>query len=78
MKLLHEFFCLCRAGVRAASVRSARAPRPLNVTVPAPLASAAQDGVVLVELPLARLPASRREPASFLKAARHRRLSAGH
>ena len=76
MKLLREFFRLRVAGLRALSGRGAAVP--FSVTVPAPLASAADHrGVVVVELPRAQVPAAPREPASFLKTPRHRRWGAG-
>ena len=78
MKLLHDFFRRCPAGIRAAFVRRAVNPRAFTVTVPAPLTEAIRQQPVLVELPRTRAEvARRREPASFLKAARHRRLGAG-
>lgn len=75
MKLLQDFFRLRLAGVRAAAGRPAALPRDFSVTVPAPLAGAAGEPSVPVELPHAR--ADRREPASFLRAPRHRRLGRG-
>jgi hypothetical protein len=75
MKLLREFFRLRVAGLRALSRRGAAVP--FSVTVPAPLASPADHGVVVVELPRTHAPAARREPASFLKTPRHRRRSSG-
>ncbi len=71
MKLLREFFL--RAVDRATG--AGRVPqRAFSVTVPAPLLAAA-DGA-LAGMPCASdrtADAPRREPASFLKAARHRR-----
>ncbi|OHC47002.1 hypothetical protein [Rhodanobacter soli] len=72
MKLLHDFFRLRLAGLRAASVRGAAVSREFSVTVPAPLAKPAGGGVERI----AAAPV-RREPASFLKAPRHRRLGSG-
>ena len=78
MKLLRDFFRRCPAGIRAVFVRRAANPRAFTVTVPAPLAEVIRQQPVLVELPRVRVEAARRrEPASFLKAARHRRLGAG-
>ncbi|WEN15235.1 hypothetical protein PY254_00715 [Rhodanobacter sp. AS-Z3] len=65
MKLLHDFFRLHLAGRYTAGA----ALPGFSVTVPAPLAGSTADGDTL---PTAAL-AVRREPASFLKAARHRR-----
>lgn len=78
MKLLCDFFRLCMAGLRAASGRRAAVPCAFNVTVPPPLARASNDdSAMVIELPRAAAVAGvstrRREPASFLKAVRHRR-----
>ncbi len=72
MKLLHDFLRLRLAGLRTASVRGAAVSAEFSVTVPAPLAKPAGGGVERV----AAVPV-RREPASFLKAPRHRRLGSG-
>ena len=81
MKLLREFSRLCVAGMRAASGRRAAVPCPFNVTVPAPLArSANDDSAMVIELPrpaTVAMSTRRREPASFLKAVRHRRMGSG-
>ncbi|TPG06495.1 hypothetical protein EAH75_17830 [Rhodanobacter glycinis] len=79
MKLLRDFFRLCVAGLRTVTGRGAAASHGFSVTVPAPLSHPAGDGAVVVDLMrvVARPLASRREPASFLKAPRHRRLGAG-
>ncbi len=82
MKLLREFSRLCIAGMRAASGRRAAVPCAFNVTVPAPLARPANDdsAVAVTELPhatAAGVSTRRREPASFLKAVRHRRMGSG-
>ncbi|KRE83585.1 hypothetical protein ASG75_14590 [Rhodanobacter sp. Soil772] len=69
MKLLHDFFRLRLAGPRTASVRGAAVSPEFSVTVPAPLAEPASGGVERVTAAPVR-----REPASFLKAPRHRRL----
>ena len=78
MKLLREFFRLHAAGVRIVPGRRAAAPA-FQVTVPAPLQRAAGEGAAAVDPPraAASLKTARREPASFLKASRHRRLGAG-
>jgi hypothetical protein len=78
MKLLREFFRLRAAGMRTVPGRRAAVPA-FQVTVPAPLQRAADDGAVAVDpLRAAASPkTARREPASFLKASRHRRLGAG-
>lgn len=76
MKLLRDIFRRCMTGIRGVSGRGVAAPRAFSVTVPAPLA-AAVDSAVVVELPVVAHPAPRREPASFLKTPRHRRLGAG-
>lgn len=68
MKLLRDFFRLRFAGRRVASVG-----HDFRVTVPAPLSPPAPTAVV-VELPRASASTARREPASFLKAPRHRRF----
>jgi hypothetical protein len=76
MKLLHDLFRLPRAGVAAASGRRLTIPRDFSVTVPAPLAGPViVEQATVVELPVAR--AGRREPASFLRTPRHRRLISG-
>lgn len=80
MKLLHDFFCRCLAGFRGVSGRGAAASREFSVTVPAPLAPPAAAAAVVVDLHAAahtRTTPPRREPASFLKAPRHRRLGSG-
>jgi hypothetical protein len=78
MKLLRDFPRLCIAGLRAASGRRALVPCAFNVTVPAPLARPANDNsAVVIELPRTTPVAAsprRREPASFLKAVRHRQI----
>jgi hypothetical protein len=79
MKLLRDIFRRYLSGFRGVSGRGVAASREFSVTVPAPLAVSA-DKAVVVDLPavaLARAPVARREPASFLKAPRHRRLGAG-
>jgi len=79
MKLLRDFFRRRMAGFRGVSGRGVAASREFSVTVPAPLAESAHGDAVVAELPAghARVTAIRREPASFLKAPRHRRLGAG-
>jgi hypothetical protein len=78
MKLLRDFHRLCAAGFRTVSGRSAVASRGFRVTVPAALSHPASERAVVVELPrAASSSATRREPASFLKAPRHLRLGAG-
>jgi hypothetical protein len=82
MKLLRDFYRLCVAGFRSGSGRGAVASRGLRVTVPAALSQPpgqpASARAVVVELPRAAASSAvRREPASFLKAPRHRRLGAG-
>ena len=73
MKLLRDFSRRCMASVRAASRRRGRAQSTLSVTVPAPLVTPASSAdAVALQPPSPQ--ANRREPASFLKAARHRRL----
>jgi hypothetical protein len=82
MKLLRNFHRLCAAGFRTVSGRGTVASRGFRVTVPAALSQPAgqptSERAVVIELPRAA-PSSavRREPASFLKAPRHRRLGAG-
>ena len=76
MKLLRNFFRLRGAGALAAFGRGAVTSREYRVTVPAPLPAAADAPVVVVDLSRAieaSATAPRREPASFLKACRHRR-----
>lgn len=79
MKLLHDFLHRCLAGFRGASGRGVAASRAFSVTVPAPLAAPAATAVVvdLHTAAHARTTPPRREPASFLKAPRHRRLGSG-
>jgi len=72
MKLLHDFLRLRLAGLRTASVRGTAVSPEFRVTVPAPLAKPAGGGVEHVAAASVR-----REPASFLKAPRHRRLGSG-
>jgi hypothetical protein len=72
MKLLHDFFRPRLAGLRTAFVRGAAVSPEFSVTVPAPLAEPAGGGIERVTAAPAR-----REPASFLKAPRHRRLGSG-
>ena len=72
MKLLHDFLRLHLAGLRTASVRGAVALPEFSVTVPAPLAQPADGAVERVAVATAR-----REPASFLKTPRRRRLGFG-
>lgn len=70
MKLLHDFFRLRLAGLRGATFRADAGLSTFNETAPVPLAKPAAGEVVSVA------PASgRREPASFLKAPRHLRLT---
>jgi hypothetical protein len=71
MKLLHDFFRRRLAGARTMAARPAALPHDFCVTVPAPLAGSASASPP-VETPCSR--AERREPASFLRAPRHRRL----
>ena len=75
MKLLHDLFRLRPAGVGSAFGQRLTIPRDFSVTVPAPLAGPVAEHSTVVELPASR--AVRREPASFLKASRHRRLISG-
>ncbi len=80
MKLLREFFRLRAAGMRAGLARGAAASPAFHVTVPAPLQRGADEAAAVVDLPRAASSgpvATRREPASFLKAPRHRRLGSG-
>ena len=74
MRLLHDFLRLRLAGLRAASVRGAAVPRDFRITVPAPLCRPSEPTAVVVERKRAAVNTARREPASFLKAPRHRRL----
>ena len=79
MKLLREFFRLRAAGMRTVLGRGVAAPT-FQVTVPAPLQRAADEGAAVVNLPRVAAPrpvTARHEPASFLKAPRHRRLGSG-
>ncbi|CAM5435338.1 hypothetical protein [Rhodanobacter lindaniclasticus] len=73
MKLLHDFFRWPFAGVRAVVSRPTALPRDFSVTVPEPLAGSASASPP-VDTPCPRT--ERREPASFLRAPRHRRLAA--
>ncbi len=80
MKLLRDFFRLRVAGLRAVSGRGAAASRGFSVTVPAPLAKTSGESAVVIDLQRAasaRITTARREPASFLKAPRHRSMGAG-
>jgi hypothetical protein len=78
MKLLRDFYRLCAAGIRTLSGRGAIAPRGFHVTVPAALGQPASEPAAVIELARAApSAAARREPASFLKTPRHRRLGAG-
>jgi len=72
MKLLHDRFRLRLAGLRSAFAGGAAASPEFSVTVPAPLAGPASGGVEC-----AAAATVRREPASFLKSSRHRRLGVG-
>lgn len=77
MKLLRDFFRRRMAGFRGVSGRDAATSREFSVTVPAPLAASP---AVVVDLPAAahaHAMEARREPASFLKAPRHRRRCSG-
>ncbi|MGB3498696.1 MAG: hypothetical protein WBA49_10870 [Rhodanobacter lindaniclasticus] len=74
MKLLHDFFRWPFAGVRAVASQPAALPRDFSVTVPAPLAAPANDAPKTPEI--ARN--ERREPASFLRSPRRRRLGCTH
>jgi hypothetical protein len=78
MKLLRDFSRLCAAGFRSVSGRAFAASREFSVTVPAALAPSTSERAVVVELTRAAVPTMRREPASFLRAPRHRRVGAGH
>ncbi|WP_426687275.1 hypothetical protein [Rhodanobacter ginsengiterrae] len=72
MKLLHDFFRLHLAGRYTAAVRGGAGLPQFSVTVPAPLVPPAADRAVAA--PPEAVVAIRREPASFLKTPRHRRL----
>lgn len=74
MKLLHDFFRWPFAGVRAVASQPAALPRDFAVTVPAPLVTPANDAP---ETPQAARN-GRREPASFLRSPRRRRLGRAH
>ncbi|MGN6704717.1 MAG: hypothetical protein ACTHJO_01565 [Rhodanobacter sp.] len=74
MKLLHDFFRWPFAGVRAVASQPAALPRDFSVTVPAPLVGSAGALPQTVE-PLHH---ERREPASFLRSPRRRRLGRAH
>jgi hypothetical protein len=74
MKLLHDFFRWRLAGIRAVASRPAALPRDFSVTVPAPLAGSASASPQTLE-PLRN---ERREPASFLRSPRRRRLGRAH
>jgi hypothetical protein len=77
MKLLRNFQRLCAAGFRTVSGRRAAARR-FSVTVPAAMDQPANQPAVVIELHrAAHSSGARREPASFLKTQRHRRLGAG-
>ncbi len=76
MKLLRDFPRLCVAGLRSVSGHGGAASRGFNVTVPAPLAKPVGESAVVTDrqrAASARATTARREPASFLKAPRHRR-----
>jgi hypothetical protein len=78
MKLLRNFQRLCAAGFRTVSGRRAAAVRRFSVTVPAAMDQPANQPAVVIELHrAAHSSGARREPASFLKTQRHRRLGAG-
>ena len=74
MKLLHDFFRWPFAGARAVGSQPAALPRDYSVTVPAPLVPPASAS------PQAGEPSrgERREPASFLRSPRRRRLGRAH
>ena len=74
MKLLHDFFRWPFAGVRAGASQPAALPRDFSVTVPAPLAGSASPSPQTLE-PSRN---GRREPASFLRSPRRRRLGRAH
>ena len=80
MKLLREIFRLRAAGMRTVLGRGAVASPALHVTVPAPLPRGADEAAAVLDLPRVATSGpktARREPASFLKAPRHRRLGSG-
>jgi hypothetical protein len=71
MKLLHDFYRLHFAGLRAAPVRRGTGLPEFSVTVPLPLEARADEHVACATHESVRVP--RPEPASFLKSSRHRR-----
>ena len=73
MKLLHDFFRWPFAGVRPVAPQPT-VPRDFSVTVPAPLAGSASASPQAVE----PQHSDRREPASFLRSPRRRRLGRAH
>jgi len=75
MKLLRDFYRLCAAGTRTAPGRGAIA-RDIHVTVPAALDQPGREPAAVVELARAVPSPTRREPASFLKTPRRRRIGA--
>ncbi len=74
MKLLHDFFRWPFAGVRSATSRSTALPHDFSVTVPVPLGTPANDA----PKPPETARSERREPASFLRSPRRRRLGRTH
>ena len=71
MKLLRDFFHLRLAGAHNAADHPAAMPGDADARVSAPLIDAAHEPPAASE-PAPR--AARREPASFLRTPRHRRL----
>ena len=74
MKLLHDFFRWPFAGVRSATSQPTALPRDVSVTVPVPLGTPANDA----PKPPETARSERREPASFLRSPRRRRLGRTH
>jgi hypothetical protein len=72
MKLLRDFFHLRLAGAHSAAGHPAALPGDADARVSAPLVDATHEPPAAPEPSPAR--AARREPASFLRTPRHRRL----
>ncbi len=81
MNIRHQLACLRALVLRAAPGRQVATPRAFRVTVPPALVSSAANDApdITAVFPAGRAAgraSARREPASFLKTARHRLTSA--